>query len=176
MTRHLKPRSNGLATEAQLRDLLHALGPRIHGLALRWTRDAALAEEITQDVFVRAWNARDRFDPAQGTVEAWLYAIARNRIIDSDRSAIARPERPVHPVPDHYCEPDPSEAVLRQLTVATALTRLHPDQRDLVEQVFLQGHTPGEIAQTQGERAGTIRKRLHDAMTVLRRHAEQDHL
>jgi RNA polymerase sigma-70 factor, ECF subfamily len=164
----------GLSDEAALRRVVREHGGEIHAFARRAVRDPALADEIAQDVFVRAWNARDQYDPTRGTLRGWLYGIARNRIIDSQRSRMARPQ--LVPVSDQQPEPgEATEDVLRQMTIAAALDRLPDDRRALVEQVYLEGRTPTEVAAATGVKPGTVRRRLHDALAVLRRHAEEDH-
>jgi RNA polymerase sigma-70 factor (ECF subfamily) len=165
----------GLADERALRRAIHAHGGEIHAFARRAVRDAALAEEITQDVFVRAWAARHQYDGTRGTLRGWLYGITRNRIIDAQRSRGARPQLVTVSDERHPVVGDPTEDVLRQLTIAAALERLPADRRALVEQVYLEGRTPSEIAAVTGQRPGTVRKRLLDALAVLRRHAEEDH-
>src|SRR6476469_6592132 len=52
--------------------------------------DAASAEEVTQDVFLRAWDAAAKFQGGRGKVSSWLLAIAHNRAIDEIRSRRAR--------------------------------------------------------------------------------------
>ncbi len=56
-------------------------GPR-YGFALRCLRDPGDAEDVLQQVFVRAWRARTSFDPARGEVGAWLWGIARRQMAD----------------------------------------------------------------------------------------------
>ena len=58
---------------------------RVFGLALTIVRDRADAEEVAQDVFVRAWRRADAYDPRRGEVATWLLAIARNVAIDHAR-------------------------------------------------------------------------------------------
>ena len=60
------------------------LGPVSHFVA-RMTDDAALAEDIAQEVFLRLWTQADRFDPARAKLSTWLHNIARNLCIDHFR-------------------------------------------------------------------------------------------
>src|SRR5439155_2082326 len=58
---------------------------RVFGLALAVLRDAALAEDVAQEAFVRAWRHGPSYDPRRGTVAAWLARITRNLAIDALR-------------------------------------------------------------------------------------------
>jgi RNA polymerase sigma-70 factor (ECF subfamily) len=68
----------------------HASG--IHATALRLTSDRGVAEEVVQEVFLTLWNRAERFDPAVGSLSAWLGTIARHRAIDRLRAAGRRPQ------------------------------------------------------------------------------------
>ena len=57
-------------------------GNRLYGIALRITRQAALAADATQDAFVQIWQQAHRFDPERGGPEAWLVGIVRYRALD----------------------------------------------------------------------------------------------
>ena len=67
-------------------------GP-VYRLALALVRDAAQAEEITQEVLAEIWRLAGRFDPGQGNAMAWALMIARRRTIDRVRSVTADASR-----------------------------------------------------------------------------------
>ncbi len=67
----------------------HADG--IYASAGRLTSDRGLAEEVVQETFLALWDRADTFDPAIGSLHAWLHTIARNRTIDRLRAAGRRP-------------------------------------------------------------------------------------
>ena len=73
---------------------------RVFGLALSIVRDAAAAEEVAQDTFVRAWRYSASYDPRRGSAAAWLLAIARNVALDHVRAKGRRRDQPA---------PDPLE-------------------------------------------------------------------
>ncbi len=85
------PRSATLDHDEGLRAAYRAHGSELYGLAVRTLGDRGLAEEAVQETFLRAWHAADRFDPALGSLRTWLFAIARNAVIDIGRARAARP-------------------------------------------------------------------------------------
>src|SRR5215211_6943994 len=78
-------------TGEAMRALYRAYGGELLGFAQRSLGDRGAAEEIVQEVFLRAWRNAGRYDPERAAVRTWLYQIARNAIIDSRRRAAARP-------------------------------------------------------------------------------------
>jgi RNA polymerase sigma-70 factor (ECF subfamily) len=64
---------------------------RVYGLALRMMGERMVAEEVTQDVFVKLWSRAHRYQPAQGAFVAWLLTITRNTALDRLRGERRRP-------------------------------------------------------------------------------------
>jgi RNA polymerase sigma factor (sigma-70 family) len=64
----------------------------IFATAYRLTGDRSGAEDVVQEVFLTLWNRAERFDPAVGSLAAWLGTIARNRAVDRLRAASRRPQ------------------------------------------------------------------------------------
>src|SRR5688572_30408504 len=58
----------------------------LFGLIIKWIRDTMVAENLLQDVFVKAWSNRAQYDAAKGRIFTWLYNITRNVCIDHLRS------------------------------------------------------------------------------------------
>ena len=63
----------------------------IYATASRLTSDRQVAEEVVQETFLALWNRADQFNPAAGSLAAWLHTIARNRTVDRLRAAGRRP-------------------------------------------------------------------------------------
>ena len=74
-----------------LRTLYRRYGGELYGFALNALGDRGLAEEVVQDTFTSVWRNAERFDPERGSFRTWLYALARNRIVDLRRRASVRP-------------------------------------------------------------------------------------
>jgi RNA polymerase sigma factor (sigma-70 family) len=74
----------------EFEDLYKEFLPRIYGFALAQLRSAAEAEDVTAQVFIKAYQAYDRFEPRAATPAAWLFRIARNAILDFHRRSAVR--------------------------------------------------------------------------------------
>jgi len=75
-----------------LSELYDRFSRMVFGLALRSVHDQNLAEEITQDVFMRIWDRAGTYHAEQGKVATWVASITRNRAIDILRYQRSRPE------------------------------------------------------------------------------------
>src|SRR3981189_831258 len=96
--RHAPSHEAALVREvaAGSQDALAALYDRhaeaVFGAAIRLTSDRQVAEEVVQETFLALWNRAELFDPATGSLAAWLHTIARNRTVDRLRGAGRRPK------------------------------------------------------------------------------------
>jgi RNA polymerase sigma-70 factor, ECF subfamily len=136
----------------------------VNGLALRILRNTAEAEEVIQEVFVQVWRQAERFDPARGSVEAWICTIARTRALDRLRRRASRREDSDDAIPGVSEIPKTVEA----LAVRKALETLSADQRTALELAYYEGLTQSEIAERLGEPLGTVKTRIRTAMIRLR--------
>lgn len=80
-----------LGSEVALATLYDRYGDAIFASAYRLTADRGIAEEVVQETFLTLWNRAELFDPAAGSLPAWLHAIGRNRAVDRLRAASRRP-------------------------------------------------------------------------------------
>jgi RNA polymerase sigma-70 factor (ECF subfamily) len=78
-------------SEGALGTLYDRYGEQIFASAYRLTSDRGIAEEVVQETFLTLWNRAELFDPAVGSLPAWLHAIGRNRAVDRLRAAGRRP-------------------------------------------------------------------------------------
>jgi RNA polymerase sigma factor (sigma-70 family) len=137
----------------------------VYRFAWRMSGPAA-AEDITQDVFVSLLRHPDRFDPARGTLRAFLLGIARNLALKHWRA-------------EHRFEPLDAEAIAAELVdfdrrdvgemVGQAVRALGPLQREVVILAEYEGLTLAEIARAVDADVGTVKSRLHRARENLRR-------
>jgi len=164
--------------QAALSELYDRYSRLVFGLAQHATGDPGSAEEITQDVFVRAWERAGQYRPEQGTVRTWLASIARHRSIDQLRRQGARAE--AQSVSWDEAEEGPSsmvagsntqlEAELAMLRseVRAAIAQLPEEQKQALALAYFRGHTQDEIAVALGVPLGTVKTRIRLAMDKLR--------
>jgi RNA polymerase sigma-70 factor (ECF subfamily) len=153
-----------------LRDLNARYGRKLAAIARRFLGDEADAEEVAADVLWQAWREAGSFDPARGSVAAWLVTIARSRALDRLRARRAR-----QPLPGQAIEaepvPDPTAAVSdaeRSRIVRRALGNLEPNERSVMELAYFSELSQSEIAQKLSMPLGTVKTRVRAAMMKLR--------
>jgi len=158
--------------EGALAQLYDRYGGAVYGLALRVTGDAGAAEEISIDTFWQLWQHVDRFDGTQGSLQNWLFTIARSRAIDRVRARVARKrttaEDPTD-VTDVARPEDAAELVERRRLVRDAMARLTADQRTALALAYYDGLSHSQIAERLQEPLGTVKTRIRQAMIALRR-------
>jgi RNA polymerase sigma-70 factor, ECF subfamily len=154
----------------ELRELYRRYAPELFGFATSALGDRELAEEVVQDVFAQLWRHAEDYDQRRASVRTWLYAIARNRIIDAHRRAAARPRRAEDDDSlETAAEIDAAldHAVLRW-QVTTALARLSPAHREVIRLAHYGGLTMREISERTGVPLGTVKSRTSYALRHLR--------
>jgi RNA polymerase sigma-70 factor (ECF subfamily) len=141
---------------------------RVFAICLRISGDSGRAEELTQDVFVRAWEKLGSFQ-GKSAFSTWLHRLAVNVVLGDRRSESIRVgkvfgtddleayEKPTRP-------PDPGEA----LDLERAIARLPPGARSVFVLHDVEGYKHEEIAAIHGSAVGTCKAQLHRARRLLR--------
>ena len=153
----------------ELRELYRRYAGELFGFACNALGDRELAEEVVQDVFSRLWRHAGDYDRTRASVRTWLYAIARNRIVDARRRAAVRPVSVSEQVEEEAwaLDRDLERAVLRW-QVAAALARLSPEHRQVIRLSHWGGLSLREIAEQSGVPIGTVKSRVYYALRSLR--------
>lgn len=148
-----------------------ALRPRVFSLLVRMTKDTTLAEDLTQETFIRLARSAPNLEP--GTrLDAWLVTVARNLALDHFRwTRMQRALTSDMSVGESLSQPESPFARVAlsqtQRRVELALGELSDDERDLLLSVGVSGSTPSELARTLGLSAEVVRKRLSRARAKL---------
>lgn len=145
----------------------------VYALAMRILRDASLAEEATQDTFLKLWSRARMFLAERGSLLAWLLTIARRTALDRLRlekrrptlSTGENPEELWQIIPDDSTTPEES----RWHSMRLAVQSLSKEHRLVLELSYYQGLSQSEIAETLDWPLGTVKTRLRAAMEQLRR-------
>ena len=154
---------------AAFAQLFRYYAPRLRAMLARTGCRGAAADDIIQDAMMRVWHSAGQFDPARASASAWVYRIARNRQID----ILRRTSRPMPEALKAEDPPDPDasgqiafDQEARRLK--SALDRLSPDQRAVIEQAYMGELSHSEISAATGLPLGTIKSRIRLALDRLR--------
>ena len=152
------------------RKLYDASAPRLYGVALRITRNPALASDAVHDAMLQVWRNADRYDPSRGNADGWLMSLVRYRALDIARKQ-GREFTGVE-IPEQIDE-DPD--VLSQLVAKAegsalrdCLEGVEPPRRRLLMLAFIDGLTQNEIAQRVGQPLGTVKSTIRRVLIALR--------
>jgi RNA polymerase sigma-70 factor (ECF subfamily) len=156
------------------REIYDALAPGIIGF-LR-ARGAPEPEDVAGEAFVQVVRDLPRFDGDWAGFRAWVYSIARNRMLDSRRRAVRRPEHPVAEPPDGIeATGDVNEDVLARIElerVTQILARLSPDQRDVLLLRVIGDLSIEDVARVIGKRTGAVKQLQRRGLVAARKHLE----
>ena len=152
--------------------LYDAWSSRLFALILQIVVDRAQSEEVLQEVFLEVWRTAGSYSPARGSVRAWLVTMARRRAIDRVRSSQSSRERESRwrdymPDVDQTVQQVEDRLVGEQ--VHRALEAVGEPYRSTIELAYFTGLTHREIARRTGTPLGTVKTRIRDGMTRLRR-------
>jgi RNA polymerase sigma-70 factor, ECF subfamily len=154
----------------------------VFGMARNAVSDQALAEEITQDVFMRVWNKASTYQVEHGKVVNWIAGITRNRSIDVfrhqksllDGNSLSLEDLPFFDPPDSLNVEREIESKLKKQRIQQALFQLPEEQRDVLALAYFRGYTHEEAAEALGQPLGTIKTRIRLGMQKLRNLLEEE--
>src|SRR3989337_2781836 len=144
-------------------------GDLVYSMALRRMRDPHLAEDISQEIFVRLWRKPGSYGAARGRFLPWLISVPRNRAVDEVRSRgrrqryeTASPEEQERELPAGNANDPALNAQLAEeaRAVRAALAGLPGEQRQVIELAYFGGLTQQEISQRLGQPLGAVKTRI----------------
>ena len=150
--------------------LYDLLSPLVFGMALKTTKSRAIAEEVTQEVFIQVWRQADRFDPARGSARSWVATMAHRRSVDAVRRSQSATDREEASLPSQP-DPDVAEQVIvsdERQRVRAALSHLTGLQREAIELAYFGGLTYREVAERLDAPLGTVKTRMRDGLARIR--------
>lgn len=160
----------GSGDKHAMRDLYLRHGDAIYAFLLGRCGDPALARDSVQDTMLDVWRTASRFS-GQSSVKTWLFAIARNKLVDALRKRGRL--RFVEEVPDSIDEaPDPETAAIaasESSRLRLCLDRLSDTHRTAVRLAFFEDLTYAEIGEIEAVPTGTIKTRIFHAKQALMR-------
>jgi RNA polymerase sigma-70 factor (ECF subfamily) len=156
-----------------MNDLYDRYGRLAYSLICRIVHNTSTAEDLVQETFLRVWNRVHGFDAQRGSIGPWLLAVARNRAIDYLRSAGGRERNALEfeetDRPALYC--DMEKDILSSdnaRRVKSAVEKLSPNQRQVIELAYFEGLSQTEMAERMGQPLGTVKTWVRAALKNLR--------
>src|SRR5512143_548948 len=145
---------------------------QVHALTLRVLNDPMLAEEATQDTFMKLWRRAHLYRSESSSFVVWLLAIARHTALDRVRMEARRPLLSDSKDPEDIWPSLPDESQdadeARWRSIYFAVHSLPHNQQMVIELAYYQGLSQSEIAVELGWPLGTVKTRLRAAMQALR--------
>lgn len=158
-----------IASPEDLEQLFLALNADIFGYIMARVRIRAVAEDIAQDVFIKAWEKRHQFNPQKGSLKNWVYAIALNAVRDYFRRNTLRE---TVELPDDVCS---DEDIVDEMDTKDAhrfilqhMKALPPKEQELLTLRYTQELSLQEIGEVMGMRYSAVKVALHRATKKLR--------
>jgi RNA polymerase sigma-70 factor, ECF subfamily len=146
-----------------------AHGAELYRFALRQLGDGGAAQDVVQEVFLRAWRASASFDPELASLRTWLFAIARNVVVDEVRRFAVRPwQRELTDDPATPPEAAADDQLVDAWVVEEALRRISAEHRTAIVQTHLRSRPYAEVAAELGIPVGTLRSRVFYGLKALR--------
>ena len=148
--------------------LLPEFQNKVFRLAYAMMGDAALAEDLAQEVFVRAWKALPGFR-GQSSVSTWIYAITRNACLTALKAAAGKKERSLEErgiarAAEHAGR---APSVHATIDIARLLEQLPEKHRQALRLYYLEEKSYAEVSRLLGWPMGTVKTCLHRARKEL---------
>jgi RNA polymerase sigma factor (sigma-70 family) len=157
--------------------LYDAYSGALFSIVTRWIKDPGMAENLLQDVFVKAWRSRNQYDATKGRVFTWLYNVTRSTCIDHLRSKAHKKNKasvlsdnlPLL-LPDAHAGGFFSDGIgLRKL-----VDSLRKEEKEVIELMYFKGYTQQQIAHIMNTPLGTVKTRMTRAIKNLRYYFKKD--
>ncbi|MEP7287330.1 MAG: sigma-70 family RNA polymerase sigma factor [Chloroflexota bacterium] len=153
------------------RAIYQQYGKAVYSLAYRVLQNATLAEDVTQDTFLKVWQQKAHWDPNKGSLKNWLLTVTHFTAIDHLRQERRQPTLHPDSIEDveetsavGQIEANWQEGILLQVLIK----QLPDEQALLIDLAFFRGMTHHEIADETRIPLGTVKTRLRSGLQRLR--------
>ncbi|MBK8955194.1 MAG: sigma-70 family RNA polymerase sigma factor [Saprospiraceae bacterium] len=152
-------------------ELYDRYGKAIYGVILEITKSEPDAENLVQDTFVKIWRSIQHYEPSKGRLYTWIIIIARRIALDFVRSGYFLAKRKIQNEESAVSVPGPSPEMLQldYLGLDTALGKLDPELKKMIDYQYYMGYTQQEVADETGLPLGTVKSRTRSALLILRK-------
>ena len=145
----------------------------LYGIILPIVKEAEVANDVLQEVFINIWRKIETYDPLKGRLFTWMLNIARNASIDTLRSKGFQNSRKNQSLTDavNWSTGAQTQQV-DNIGLRKVLDKLKDEQRTLVELAYFKGYTHEETAAIEGIPLGTVKTRIRSALIQLRNYLQ----
>jgi RNA polymerase sigma-70 factor (ECF subfamily) len=161
--------------EAALAHLYDRYAKLSYSLAYRVMGDAAAAEDVVQDAYIKVWRMAHTYSRSRGTVKAWMLSVVHHQAIDVCRARRSTVPLTPQDADEPGIDPPAPDNVLDMVTakldrdaLLKAMEAIPTDQRRMIELAFFKGYTHREIADLTRIPLGTVKGRIRIGMEKLR--------
>jgi RNA polymerase sigma-70 factor (ECF subfamily) len=171
--RSLPRRTDSGGQPADANDWMRAVCEAHAGALLRYLTGLTLgerqtAEDLLQEVLLRAWRNRAVLTAEVSTLRPWLYTVARRVAIDNGRARAARPREVQSVDITNVPAPDETQRVVVAHAVRSSLARLSAAHRQVLVEVYYRRRPVADIARDLGVPEGTVKSRIYYALRAMR--------
>jgi RNA polymerase sigma-70 factor, ECF subfamily len=152
-------------------ELFDIVAPRLKSFMIRKGALPDVAEDVVQETMINVWTKAGFYDSAKGSALAWIFTIARNLRIDRIRRETSRPISELGDFDAPSDDRGSEEIVLQKdeaRTVTRALSKMPPEQMEILVLSFIEDVTQAEIARRLGLPISTVKSRMRRAYSALR--------
>jgi len=155
--------------EEALRTAYAKWSPLVYTLAARSLGNRLDAEDVTQQVFIAAWNSRERYDPTRAPLQSWLVGITRHRIADAHEARAKTSRIEAELAGEATIEGGAfDERLAERAMVSEALDGLEPVPRRVMQLAFYDRLTHTQVADSLGLPVGTVKSHIRRSLIRIR--------
>ena len=159
--------NDALAFEQLYEMYYHSILGVVHNIV----RDEAMAEEVTQDVFIKAWQNAHTYSSQKGRIFTWLLNIGRNAAIDKTRSKAFQQKsknRDVEIFVDILKDHSDLDKSTDAIGIRSFVTKLAETCKKLIDLIYFRGYTQKEVSESMGMPLGTVKTKNRKCLNNLR--------
>lgn len=171
------------AHEIQIVDYLHSGDRRgmpllykhysnaIYGIVIRMVKNEDVAQEVMQDVFVKAWKHADKYDAKKGRLYTWLARIARNSSLTTIKSGNFQRDTKTDSLDPivYNSENLSAEDKINDIGLAKVIDKLDDKHKILIDYIYYRGYSQRDAAKALSIPVGTVKTRIRTAILELRK-------
>ncbi|UII22730.1 RNA polymerase sigma factor [Fulvivirga ligni] len=158
--------------ETAMEYLYNNYSQALYGIILRIVTDEKVAEEVTQDAFIKIWDKIDAYDATKGRLFTWMLNLSRNLAIDKLRSKEIKRVQKTDELSNSVYDVERQNLIHQDIDgigVKKFLDKLRDEERLIVELIYFKGYTQSEVSKEKDIPLGTVKTRLRMALINLRK-------